>query len=387
MFLHPESGFPASGAIVIGNTGKGNVYIGDDGGKALKRTLFPAKSIAMTAQKAHKTGPGEKAANGPLDRLNDLLAADMRAVNALIVENMQAEVPLIPQLAGYLIAAGGKRIRPLLTLACARLYGHQGDRPYPLATAVEFIHTATLLHDDVVDESGERRGQKAANLVFGNQASVLVGDFLFSRAFQLMVKDGSNDILRILSDASAIIAQGEVKQLTTAGNLDTTLDDYLDVVNAKTAALFAAACEIGPIMAGANKQAAAAMCEYGMNLGIAFQIADDVLDYAADQAKLGKNIGDDFREGKMTAPVLVAVAEAGAEERAFWQRTIARREQTEGDFKTALSYLKSHRALEAGMTLARQYVEKARLALAEAPDGPLRSLLDELATFAAERAY
>ncbi len=334
-----------------------------------------------------KTQTKQADRQNPLDSLNDLLADDMRAVNALIIENMQAEVPLIPQLAGYLIAAGGKRIRPLLTLACARVYGYQGPRPYPLATAVEFIHTATLLHDDVVDESGERRGQKAANLIFGNQASVLVGDFLFSRAFQLMVKDGAPDILRILSDAAAIIAQGEVKQLTTAGNLDTTLEDYLDVVKSKTAALFAAACEIGPIMAGMDRSAAAAMCEYGMNLGIAFQIADDVLDYSADQTRLGKNIGDDFREGKMTAPVLVAVAEASPAERDFWRRTIAERQQKDGDLETALSHLKQHRALEAGMTLARQYVDKARLALTEAPDGPIRSLLDELAQFAAERAY
>jgi octaprenyl-diphosphate synthase len=337
----------------------------------------------MTAQQAATAKPDQN----PLDRLNDLLAADMAGVNALIIAHMQADVPLIPQLAGYLIAAGGKRIRPLLTLACAQLYGRHDTRAHPLAAAVEFIHTATLLHDDVVDESGERRGQKAANLVFGNQASVLVGDFLFSRAFQLMVKDGSNDILRILSDAAAIIAQGEVKQLTTAGNIDATMDDYIDVIKAKTAALFAAACEIGPIMAGAGTNSAANMCEYGLNLGIAFQIADDVLDYSADQATLGKNIGDDFREGKMTAPVLTAIAESNAQERAFWQRTIGRHEHHDGDFEQAVAYMKAHGALESGMAMARRYVEKSRLALAEAPDGPLRSILDDLAVFAAARAY
>ena len=325
--------------------------------------------------------------SGPLDRLQSLMADDMRQVNAVILANMQAEVPLIPQLAGYLIAAGGKRIRPLLTLACTRMYGYEGPRPFGLAASVEFIHTATLLHDDVVDESGERRGQKAANLVFGNQASVLVGDFLFSRAFQLMVKDGSLDILRILSDAAAIIAQGEVKQLTIARNLGTTLDDYLEVVRAKTAALFAAACEIGPIIAGADKSAAQALCEYGMNLGIAFQIADDVLDYSADQEKLGKNIGDDFREGKMTVPVLVAVAEATPEETAFWKRTIGEGKQTDGDLETAQKYLASHKALEAGLSLARTYVDKARLALSEAPDSPLRAVLDDIVTFAVKRAY
>ena len=327
----------------------------------------------------------------PLDRLNDTLADDMRAVNAMIIDNMQADVPLIPQLAGYLIAAGGKRIRPLLTLACARIYGYDGPRPYGLATAVEFIHTATLLHDDVVDESEERRGQKAANLIFGNLESVLVGDFLFSRAFQLMVGDGSLQVLKILADAAAIITQGEIKQLSIAGNLDTTMDDYLSVIRAKTAALFAAACETGPIVAGADARAAAAMCEYGMNLGIAFQIADDVLDYSADQAKLGKQIGDDFREGKMTAPVLFALAKADAGERAFWQRTVGGERDSriirDGDLEQAQALIRKHGALEQGMAMARTYVEKARMALAEAPDGPLRALLDDIARYTVERAH
>jgi octaprenyl-diphosphate synthase len=322
----------------------------------------------------------------PLDRLNDHLATDMQAVNALIIRNMQAEVPLIPQLAGYLIAAGGKRIRPLLTLACAQLYGYGGERTYGLAAAVEFIHTATLLHDDVVDESGERRGQKTANIVFGNQASVLVGDFLFSRAFQLMVADGSLDVLRILSDAAAIITQGEVKQLATASDLNATIDDYMQVVRAKTAALFAAACEIGPIIAGADKSAAGALCEYGMNLGIAFQIADDVLDYTADQAKLGKNIGDDFREGKMTLPVILALQKANEKDRAFWQRTVGDRKIHDGDLETAQHLLKDNGALTAGMAMAADYVEKSRLALAETPDGPLRAMLDDVARYVVDRS-
>lgn len=322
----------------------------------------------------------------PLDRLNDHLAADMQAVNALIIRNMQAEVPLIPQLAGYLIAAGGKRIRPLLTLACAQLYDYSGERTYGLAAAVEFIHTATLLHDDVVDESGERRGQKTANLIFGNQASVLVGDFLFSRAFQLMVADGSLDVLRILSDSAAIITQGEVKQLATASDLNATIDDYLQVVQAKTAALFAAACEIGPIIAGADKGAAQALCEYGMNLGIAFQIVDDVLDYTADQAKLGKNIGDDFREGKMTLPVILALQKANEKDRAFWQRTVGDRKIHDGDLETAQRLLKDNGALNAGMALASDYVEKARMALAETPDGTLRVMLDDIARYVVDRS-
>ena len=255
----------------------------------------------------------------PLERLAALMHGDMLQVNALIVENMQSEVKLIPQLAGYLIASGGKRIRPLLTLACTSLFGGDMSRTHGLAASVEFIHTATLLHDDVVDGSKERRGKDAANLVFGNQASVLVGDFLFSRAFQLMVAGGSLEVLRILSDAAATISQGEVKQLTTANNLDTSMDDYIEVVSAKTAALFAAACEIGPVIAEQDSETQESLRLYGLNLGIAFQIVDDVLDYNADHAKLGKTIGDDFREGKMTAPILLALANADNEERAFWQ--------------------------------------------------------------------
>ncbi|MCB9989475.1 MAG: polyprenyl synthetase family protein [Rhodospirillales bacterium] len=323
----------------------------------------------------------------PLDHLSALLSDDMKQVNALIIEHMQSDVPMIPQLAGYLIAAGGKRIRPLLTLACTRLYGDQSNRPYALAAAVEFIHTATLLHDDVVDESEERRGQKATNLVFGNQATVLVGDFLFSRAFQLMVADGSLDVLRILSDASAIIAQGEVMQLTTANNLDCTMGEYEQVIGAKTAALFAAACEIGPVIAGADKTAASALCEFGMNLGLAFQVVDDVLDYSAAQEKLGKTVGDDFREGKMTAPVLLALEKATDEERAFWQRTMGDRDQNDGDLARAQEILSKYDTINRSINLARDYAAKARLALAEAPDGQLRSLLDDLVTFTVERNF
>ena len=224
----------------------------------------------------------------PLNTLADYLDDDMRMVNACIIENMQSPVDMIPKLAGYLIAAGGKRIRPLLILASTLLYGGQMNRAHGLATSVEFIHSATLLHDDVVDESVTRRGQEVANLVFGNQASVLVGDFLFARAFQLMVADGSLDVLKILSDAAAVITQGEVLQLSVAGNPDVTMDTYIDVIRAKTAALFAAACEVGPVLGGADKSGAAAMAEYGLNLGIAFQVVDDALDYAADAGAIMK---------------------------------------------------------------------------------------------------
>lgn len=322
----------------------------------------------------------------PLDALQSMLDSDMKAVNAMIVARMDSHVPMIPQLAGYLIAAGGKRIRPLMTLASAAVYGGDMVRAHRLATAVEFIHTATLLHDDVVDASDERRGQKSANAVFGNEASVLVGDFLFSRAFQLMVEDGNLDVLKILSDASAIIAEGEVLQLSTQGNIETSIDDYLAVIKGKTAALFAAACEVGPLVAGADRAAAQAMCEYGMNLGIAFQIADDVLDYAATTEQIGKAVGDDFREGKMTAPVILALQKANAEERAFWIRTLVAREQEDSDLIRATSLLTRHGALEGGLSLALEYAQKAREALAEAPDSPLRAALDALALYAVERA-
>lgn len=323
----------------------------------------------------------------PLDRLQETLAPDMARVNEIILARMQSDVPLIPQLAGYLISSGGKRIRPLLTLAATALYNGNMERAYILAACVEFIHTATLLHDDVVDASDERRGSPSANSVFGNEASVLVGDFLFSRAFQLMVTDGSLEVLRILSDAAAIIAQGEVLQLSTQSNLDTSMDDYLEVIKGKTAALFAAACEVGPIVSDADASAAAALCEYGLNLGMGFQIADDVLDFSAKQEKLGKTVGDDFREGKMTAPIIIALSKANAEERAFWERTIGRREQNDGDLQKAQEILARHNALAEGLALAHGFAEKARLALSEAPDSPLRATLDDLVLFTIERDY
>lgn len=338
----------------------------------------------MTASNTART---EKSIKNPLDQLQSLLDADMTAVNEMIVARMDSPVPMIPQLAGYLIAAGGKRIRPLMTLAATALYNGDMVRSHRLATAVEFIHSATLLHDDVVDDSDERRGQKSANVVFGNEASVLVGDFLFSRAFQLMVEDGNLAVLKTLSDASAIIAQGEVLQLATQGNIDATMEEYLEVIKGKTAALFAAACEVGPLIADTDVNAARIMCEYGLNLGIAFQIADDVLDYAADHEKLGKAIGDDFREGKMTAPIIMAVAAANDEERNFWIRTLVERKQDDSDLVRALSILRRHSALDKGLDMARAYAQKAREALAEAPDSPYRAILDSLALYAATREF
>lgn len=278
-------------------------------------------------------------------------------------------------------------MRPLLTLASTAMHDGDMKRAHLLAACVEFIHTATLLHDDVVDESDERRGQATANEIFGNQASVLVGDFLFSRAFQMMVDDGNIDILRILSDASAIIAQGEVLQLSTANNIDASMDEYMAVIKAKTAALFAAACEVGPVIAGVHSGQAEAMAEYGMNLGIAFQIVDDVLDYSANQEKLGKTIGDDFREGKMTAPVLYALEKADEEEKSFWARVITDNDKNDDDLAHAIALMQKHEALEQSMTLAREYAEKAEEALSIAPDGALKDMLRALIKFTIEREY
>jgi len=323
----------------------------------------------------------------PVDHLAQVLDTDMRAVNALILERMQSPVTLIPQLATYLIAAGGKRIRPLLTLAATQMFGGDMGLACKLAASVEFIHTATLLHDDVVDESLERRGQKTANLVFGNQASVLVGDFLFSRAFQLMTECHSIPVLRILSESSAIIAQGEVLQLSTAHQLDTPMETYLEVIKAKTAALFSAACEVGPVIAGADDTASAHMAAYGLNMGIAFQIADDTLDYTAEQSTLGKTVGDDFREGKLTAPVLFALKNADEAERDFWRRTMGEREQTPHDLPRAQEILKKHDAIAQSMTLAERYAARAREALSGAPDSPLRDTLEDLVAYTITRAF
>ncbi len=340
------------------------------------------KSLYMTASSA------KKAANpSPLDQLGFLLAEDMNAVNAMIIARMNSRVPMIPQLAGYLIAAGGKRIRPLMTLAATAIQGGDMIRAHRLATAVEFIHSATLLHDDVVDDSEERRGQQSANAVFGNEASVLVGDFLFSRAFQLMTEDGSLDVLKILSDASAVIAEGEILQLSLQGNIDASMQDYLDVIHGKTAALFAAACEVGPVVAGTSEEQRRAMYEYGLNLGMAFQIIDDILDYAADQTVLGKTIGDDFREGKMSAPVIMALQKANTDEKQFWERTIAQRNQRPDDFNHALSLCRQHLIFEDGMALAISYGDKAKQALSLAPTSPVRDALSALVDFTLQRDY
>ena len=322
-----------------------------------------------------------------LDRLSDLLAGDMQSVNRIIVDRMQSPVALIPQLAGYIVAAGGKRLRPLLTLAAAELCGYSGERHHKLAAAVEFIHTATLLHDDVVDESERRRGQSSANALFGNQASVLVGDFLFSRSFELMVEDGSLDVLRILSRASAVIAEGEVLQLATTNNLETSVAEYLAVVSAKTAALFAASCEIGAIVADRPATEAEALYQFGLNFGIAFQIVDDVLDYSAREALLGKTIGDDFREGKMTLPVVYAISRGSEADQVFWRRTLEDMEHREGDLDHAIALIKRHDGFTTAIEQARKHGGLALDALARLPFRPMRGVLASLVEFCIAREF
>jgi octaprenyl-diphosphate synthase len=322
-----------------------------------------------------------------LDRLHELVADDLLRVNALIIDRMQSPVALIPQLAGYIVASGGKRLRPLLTLAAARMVGYAGVAQHPLATAVEFIHTATLLHDDVVDESALRRGRDSANAVWGNQASVLVGDFLFSRAFELMVETGSIAVLGILSRASAIIAEGEVLQLATANDISTDEDAYLRVIIGKTAELFAAACEVGGVIADRPAEETAALRAYGLALGMAFQIVDDVLDYSAVQARLGKSIGDDFREGKLTLPVVLAITQSDAKEREFWQRTLEQLDQGEGDLDHAARLLQRHHALDGAMQRAHAFGADAKAALEVFADGPVRKCLMDVVDFCLMRDY
>ncbi len=325
-------------------------------------------------------------ASPSLDGLRALVAPELAEVNAEIIRRMQSDVPLIPQLASHLIASGGKRIRPMLTLGAAKLCNYRGSHAVLLATCVEFIHTATLLHDDVVDASAMRRGNATANTLWGNEASVLVGDFLFSRAFQLMVATGSLDVLSILANASAVIAEGEVLQLMTTNDTETREEDYLKVIEAKTAALFAAACEVGAVIAGKNGAEAKALDVYGRNLGIAFQLVDDALDYSSSQAALGKNTGDDFKEGKITLPVVTAFRRGNAEERAFWQRTLEKLEQDPADFARAVQLMERHGALAETIDRARAYGAKASRALDFFPPSEMKTALLDAVEFSIDRA-
>ena len=317
----------------------------------------------------------------------DLVAEDMGAVNRIILDKAISDVELIPELAHHLIDSGGKRLRPMLTIASAKLCGYTGGGHVPLAAAVEFMHTATLLHDDVVDDSDFRRGKKAARLLWGNQASVLVGDFLLGQAFRMMVDVGSLPGLKILSNAAAVIAEGEVMQLAAAKNTSTTEDEYLAIINAKTAALFSAAAEVGGAIANRPAEEQAALKSYGKSLGIAFQLVDDALDYSGDSAKLGKAVGDDFREGKITLPVILSFRRGADEERAFWRRTLTEGEIGDGDLEHAMGLMRKHKAIEATLERARYYGSVARDALATFRDSqPKKAMLDVI-EFCIARAH
>ncbi len=331
--------------------------------------------------------PFESPGAPSIDPLSDLVTADMDRVNAVILSRTGSDVTMIPEVANHLINSGGKRLRPMLTLALARLTGYGGDGHIKLAAAVEFMHTATLLHDDVVDESELRRGRLAARMLWGNEASVLVGDFLLGQAFKMMVEVGSLRALEILSSAAAVIAEGEVMQLEAAKNTATTEDEYLAVIRAKTAELFAAACEVGPVIAGRPRAEQAACRSFGMNLGIAFQLVDDALDYGGKAARLGKNVGDDFREGKITLPVVLAFRRGSDSERAFWQRTLERGEMSEPDLDHAVGLMTKHRAIEDTITRARHYGAIAKDALALFPASAMKQALADAVAFTIERSH
>ena len=322
-----------------------------------------------------------------LDPMMTLVAHDMNLVNRAILERMQSDIPLIPELAGHLIAGGGKRMRPMLTLASAKLLGHPGQRHHRLAAAVEFIHTATLLHDDVVDSSDLRRGRRTANIIWGNPASVLVGDFLFSRSFELMVEDGSLKVLKILSNASAVIAEGEVNQLTAIRRIDLSEERYLDIIGAKTAALFAAACRIAAVVAERSEAEEVALDTYGRNLGIAFQLVDDALDYVSDAGTMGKDAGDDFREGKVTLPIILAHARADEEGRRFWKDAVEGRRTLDSDFVEAIGRIRATRAVDDTLARARHYGQRAIDALGIFGSGSAKAAMVEAVEFAVARAY
>jgi len=344
----------------------------------------PTMPSNVVSLEDHKS---QQADTSAIDAMQALVAGGMEEVNTTILTRMDSPVALIPQLAGHLISSGGKRLRPMLTLASALLVGYEGNKHIGLATAVEFIHTATLLHDDVVDESKLRRGKKPANLIWGNQATVLVGDFLFSRAFELMVESDSLRVLKILSTTSAVITEGEVLQLTTANDLSTTEDKYLQVITAKTAVLFAAACEVAGVVAGDEPEVSSALDAYGRYLGIAFQLVDDALDYSSARATMGKDVGDDFREGKITLPVILAYRRGSDEERAFWKRTMQQTKQNNGDLEEATALLVKHGTLGDTTERARHYGAMAKDALAIFPDSEAKQAMLGIVDFCITRTY
>ncbi len=333
--------------------------------------------------------PLDEAREGAQDLkpLMDLVNEDMQAINRIILDKAVSDVELIPELAHHLIDSGGKRLRPMLALASAKLCKYPGNGHVRTAAAVEFMHTATLLHDDVVDESGTRRGKKTARMIWGNQASVLVGDFLLGQAFKMFVDVGSLTVLRIMSNAAATIAEGEVMQLSAAQNTSTTEDDYLAIINAKTAALFSAAAEAGAALAQRPAEEQAALRSYGRNLGLAFQLVDDALDYSGDSTSLGKSTGDDFREGKITLPVILSFRRGSSEERSFWNRTIAEGDIKDGDLENAISLMKRHKAIDATFERARSYGSIARDALAIFPASREKDALERVISFCVSRSH
>lgn len=335
--------------------------------------VIPLEDVRETSQK--------------LQPLLDLVADDMEAINRIILDKAVSDVDMIPELAHHLIDSGGKRLRPMLALAAAKLCGYTGNGHIRTASAVEFMHTATLLHDDVVDESATRRGRKTARMIWGNQASVLVGDFLLGQAFKMFVDVGSLSVLRIMSNAAATIAEGEVMQLAAAKNTSTTEDDYLTIINSKTAALFSAAAESGAALTQRPTEEQAALRSYGKNLGLAFQLVDDALDYAGDSTRLGKSVGDDFREGKITLPVVLAFRRGNDVERAFWSRTLEKGEIGDGDLDHAIGLMTKHRALEDTMSRAQHYGAMAVDALALFPSSPMKTALEQVVAFCLARSH
>ncbi len=331
--------------------------------------------------------PFESPQGASLTQLAELVAPDMERVNTTILTRTGSDVAMIPEVANHLISSGGKRLRPMLTLAMAKLADYTGDGHIKFAAAVEFMHTATLLHDDVVDESDMRRGKLAARMLWGNEASVLVGDFLLGQAFKMMVEVGNLHALDILSSAAAVIAEGEVMQLGAAKNTATNEDEYMAVIRAKTAELFAAACEVGPALAVKDKTELAACRSFGLNLGIAFQLIDDALDYGGKSAKLGKNVGDDFREGKITLPVVLSFRRGSESERAFWNRTLGEGEIRDGDLDTAMALMAKHHAIEDTVGRARHYGAIATDALALVPPSEIKTALEEAVAFCIARAH
>ncbi len=329
---------------------------------------------------------GQRQSRASIDGLTSLTREDMSRVNSLILSRTGSDVEMIPEVAKHLIDSGGKRLRPMLTIAAAQMCGYSGSNHITLAASVEFMHTATLLHDDVVDESDMRRGKKAARMVWGNQASVLVGDFLLGQAFRMMVEVGSLPALDVLSHAATVIAEGEVLQLATAKNLETTEDDYLEVIRSKTAALFAAAAEVGPIISGSDKAAIGAFRSYGNNLGLAFQLIDDALDYGGTSSQLGKNVGDDFREGKVTLPVVLCYRRGTDKERQFWKRAIVDGENDDEALNHALGLLQKYEAISDTVLRARHFAEVASDALAPMPGSANKDALNDALEFCISRA-